>query len=74
MKEALDRIIRFGFEEMGLNRIQVTIMSTNPASIALIQKVGFKREGVLREYSRFEGKYTDEHVFSMLRGEWPGKG
>jgi ribosomal-protein-alanine N-acetyltransferase len=73
MKEALERIVGFGFEDMGLNRMQVTIMSSNPGSMTLIEKIGFKREGILRDYSKFEGKYTDEHVFSMLKREWSGK-
>jgi ribosomal-protein-alanine N-acetyltransferase len=73
MVEALNRVVQFGFEEMGLNRIQVTIMSTNPRSMALIEKVGFKREGILRDYSKFEGKYSDEHIFSMLGREWSAR-
>lgn len=71
MREALERTVRFGFEDMGLNRIEVTIMGTNPRSIALITKLGFTREGVLREYSKLGGEYVDEHVFSMLRRDLP---
>ena len=70
MREAVERMIAFGFEEMGLNRIQALIMSSNSRSIGLVQRVGFTREGVLRDYSVFEGKRMDEHMYSLLRREW----
>ncbi|MDH3365893.1 MAG: GNAT family N-acetyltransferase [Thermoplasmata archaeon] len=73
MKEALERIVTFGFEEMGLNRIKVTIMSNNPRSMGLIEKVGFRREGIMKDYSKFEGEYTDEHFFAMLKRDWLAK-
>lgn len=72
MREALDRAIRFGFEEMGLNRVEVTVMSTNPRSMALVGRLGFKKEGVLRDYSVWDGQYVDEHVFALLKGDWSG--
>lgn len=70
MREALERAIRFGFEDMGLNRIEVTVMDTNERSIALANKLGFSEEGVLREFSKAEGRFVDEHVFSLLRRDW----
>lgn len=72
MTEALERVVRFGFEEMRLNRIKATVMATNPRSMWLIAKLGFAEEGVMREFSKVEGKYVDEHVFSMLRKDWCG--
>jgi RimJ/RimL family protein N-acetyltransferase len=38
--------------------------------MALAERVGFVREGVMREYSRFDGEYVDEHVFAILRSDW----
>lgn len=70
MKEALERVIRYGFEEMALNRVEVTIMETNPRSIALATTVGFVEEGVLREFSKADDRYLDEHVFSLIRRDW----
>ena len=72
MSEALERAIRFGFEDMGLNRIEVTIMETNNRSMSLATRLGFVREGILREYSKADGEYVNEHVFSMLRKDWLG--
>ena len=70
MSEALDRVVRFGFEDMNLNRIEVTIMETNHRSISLATRRGFVREGILRQFSKSDGKYLDEHTFSMLRRDW----
>ncbi len=70
MKEALDRVVRFGFEDMNLNRIEVTIMETNHRSISTAIRLGFVREGILRQFSKSDGKYLDEHIFSMLRRDW----
>lgn len=69
MREAMERAIRFGFEDMGLNRVEVTVMDTNERSIALVNRLGFTEEGVLREYSKVGEGFVDEHVFSMLRRE-----
>jgi len=73
MGEALSEMFRFGFEEMGLNRIQCLIIPENKRSIKLIQTLGFKQEGVLRENSIFEGKFKDDVVFSLLKKEWLAK-
>jgi ribosomal-protein-alanine N-acetyltransferase len=70
MREALERVIKFGFEDMGLNRAEVTIMATNPRSVSLVARLGFVREGVLREFSKADGKYVDEHVFSLIKKDW----
>ncbi len=70
MVEAMNEAIRYGFEEMGLNRIAVTIMATNPRSRSLIKKLGFVQEGILRDYSKWNGEYVDEYLFALLRRDW----
>jgi len=70
MTEAMRRIIRYGFEDMDLNRIEVTIMATNERSIAMAERLGFKREGVMREYSVWKGAFVDEYPYSILASEW----
>lgn len=73
MREALERTVRFGFEEMGLNRIEISVLATNPRSIALATRLGFVRDGVMREFSKIGGVYVDEHFFSMLKREWSNR-
>lgn len=70
MREALGRTVRFGFEDMGLNRIEISVLATNPRSMALASKLGFVKEGVLRDFSKIDGVYIDEHTFSMLGKDW----
>jgi len=70
MAEAVAEIIRFGFEKMNLNRIECTIMPSNARSIRLVERLGFKQEGLLREHSYFNGKFYDDAVFSLLKREW----
>lgn len=70
MTEALQAALQYGFERMRLNRIQVLIDSKNTRSVKLVDKLGFKREGVLRQYSHFNGQFRDEICFSLLKEEW----
>lgn len=71
MSEAMASIIDFGFERMELNRIEITVMPRNRASIALALKLGFKKEGILREHGLDENRMiVDDVIFSMLRRDW----
>jgi len=70
MTEALSEMLRFGFEEMNLNRIQVKSAPSNGMSIKLIRRLGFKKEGVLRDNFIFRGELQDDVQFSLLKGEW----
>lgn len=70
MTEALMAVIEYGFQEMGLNRIQAIIDSKNKRSINLVQRLDFKKEGVLRQRSYFRERFLDDVCFSILRKEW----
>ncbi len=70
--EACRRIIQFGFEEMGLNRIQASYFTRNPASRRVMEKAGMHHEGVLRQYVFKWGEYVDLGYCSILRSEWGG--
>ncbi|MFX0210282.1 MAG: GNAT family N-acetyltransferase [Candidatus Hodarchaeota archaeon] len=67
--EALLIVFKFGFENMKLNRIQAIIDSESTRSIQLAQRLGFKKEGVLRQNSYFNGRFRDEFCFSLLKHE-----
>ena len=69
MTEALRAVVKFGFEEMNLNRIEAQHETTNPASGRVMEKVGMKKEGVLRQRLRNKGKFVDVALYSVLRGE-----
>ncbi len=71
MTEALAAILGFGFREVGVNRIQAVLMPGNEASVKLLEKLGFQREGMLRQYENWGEKgYVDLVIFSLLRDEY----
>jgi ribosomal-protein-alanine N-acetyltransferase len=70
MTEALRAVLRYGFEKMGLNRIQAIIDSGNTRSLKLVHRLGFQNEGVLRQRSYFNGQFLDDVCSSLLKKEW----
>jgi [ribosomal protein S5]-alanine N-acetyltransferase len=70
--EAARTVLRFGFEEFGLNRIHAHHMVRNPASGCVLAKIGMRREGLLRQCVRKWGVFEDVILFAALRGEWHG--
>jgi ribosomal-protein-alanine N-acetyltransferase len=71
--EAAGRVIQFGFEGAGLDRIQAICSTGNIVSERVIQKSGMQFEGVLRHYIRHEDKPLDMKMYSILKQEWPGR-
>lgn len=69
-KEALALTLEFGFQELNLHRIQLTVLSYNKPAIALYEKLGFKKEGVYREFIHRDGKRHDMYLYGILRNEW----
>jgi len=67
MSEALNAIIRYGFEIIELNRIEATVNCDNLPSISLLNKLGFSEEGILREYELQQGQFIDLKLFSLLK-------
>ena len=72
MTEALTAIIQYGFDKMGLHRIEVLIPHDNNRSQNLVKRLGFTREGVLRDHYFVEGRFSDDVIFSLLKKEWEG--
>jgi ribosomal-protein-alanine N-acetyltransferase len=70
MTEAVKEVIRFGFERMNLNRIQAMCIPENIGSYRVMEKVGMKYEGVIREYMYIKGKFQDLKLYSILRIEY----
>jgi ribosomal-protein-alanine N-acetyltransferase len=70
MTEALTAVLDYGFGSLDLNRIEALVDPRNAASAGLLDKVGFTREGVLREYEYEKGAFIDLIMMSLLRREW----
>jgi ribosomal-protein-alanine N-acetyltransferase len=70
MTEALLVAIEYGFGEMDLNRIDALVYSENARSARVLEKLGFQKEGLLREYYCIAGERYDHLLFSLLEREW----
>ena len=67
MTRALGLVLEYGFTTMGLNRVEAVVFRDNIASCGLLTKLGFTREGLLREYENLHGDFADMYMFSLLR-------
>ena len=70
MSEALDAILEWGFNELGINRIEALTMLDNVASGSLLRTLGFHEEGILREQDFFKDQFHDMRLFALLRREY----
>jgi len=65
--DAMNVLIKFIFDEMNLNRIQLNVYSYNERAIKSYEKSGFVKEGVLRQALYKGGAYHDEIIMSLLK-------
>lgn len=70
MSEVLKAIITYGFNKMELNRIEALVEPKNIASKEILKKIGFKEEGLLREYAFFRNELVDLVMLSILKREF----
>jgi ribosomal-protein-alanine N-acetyltransferase len=72
MVEALRAALNYGFDRLALNRVEALVYVQNPQSARVLEKLGFKCEGVLRDYFYLHDQYYDHAMYSLLRREWVG--
>jgi len=70
MSEAVRRTIRYMFEEQNLHRIMANYMPSNQRSAQLLQKLGFKIEGVAEKYLLVNGLWEDHVLTSLTNPDW----
>jgi RimJ/RimL family protein N-acetyltransferase len=63
-------VLKFGFEELGLNRVALGVFDFNKPAIKCYKKTGFKLEGTLRQTSKVGDSFWNCHMMSILRKEW----
>lgn len=68
--DAILTLLTFGFDEMNLHRIQLSVLDTNARAIACYRKCGFKEEGLLREDVYKAGRYHDMVIMSTLEQDF----
>ena len=69
-QEATRLILQKGFNEMGLNRVYLNVLSDNTRAVRFYEKCGFVFEGEFREHIKLEGKLKSLKWFGMLKREF----
>ena len=70
MREAVQKLIKHGFEVLRLHRIEAKITKGNYPSCKLLEKLNFKKEGFLRDYNFWKNQYISEYIYSILEDEF----
>lgn len=68
--EAADALLQWAFDTLDLNRVQSDADTRNTASARVLEKLGFVREGTLRENCIVNGEVSDSWVYGLLRRQW----
>src|SRR5262249_10599790 len=71
--EAAGEIVRFGFEELNLHRIRAWCVEENTASGRVLEKVGMRQEGCLREKAFYKDRWWDHRLYAVLDREWKAR-
>lgn len=69
-KEALHAVCRHAFRELSIRRLEAEVNPDNAASNALLQRLGFVREGLLRKRWMAKGAAYDTNIYGCLAEEW----
>ena len=67
---ATKEMLKHAFLNLNLNRVELSVLSSNTNAINLYTKVGFKEEGILKEKVFKQGKYVDLKIMAMLRKDF----
>lgn len=71
--EAVDGMVKIGFQQLRLNRIYAYHLARNPASGRVLAKTGFQREGLLRQRVRKWGVFEDVVLLALLQQDGPAR-
>jgi RimJ/RimL family protein N-acetyltransferase len=68
--EAIALILRYGFEDLGLNRVGLSAFEFNEDAISTYEKLGFRKEGRLRKALKRDDAFYDAILMGISRSEW----
>jgi len=69
LTEVPKAVVEFGFNQLEINRVEAEVMQGNVASEKVLAKIGFKNEGVLRQWMHWNNKHYDMIIFSLLQSD-----
>jgi len=72
MTAAVRAVVPFVFDSLELHRLEAACLQTNTASTRLLERVGFKREGLARRYLRINGVWQDHVLYALLDSDRHG--
>ena len=73
MREALTALFDFAFGPLRLHRLEADVDPRNERSLAVLERLGFRREGLLRERHIVAGEIQDSVMLGLLAREWTGR-
>ena len=71
--DAIDRLLRYAFEELGLNRVCLSVFDFNEQATSAYEKLGFVEEGRFRQAIRRRSGFHDAILMSILSSEWESR-
>jgi [ribosomal protein S5]-alanine N-acetyltransferase len=71
MTDALRAVLPFTFATLGLNRLEAACQPNNIPSRRVLEKVGFRREGLARRYLKINGAWQDHDLYALLHDDVP---
>jgi len=72
MFEAIGLVIPYAFDTLRLHRIEAACIPDNVRSTRVLEKAGFRREGLLRSYLRINGSWQDHYLYALIAGDHQG--
>jgi RimJ/RimL family protein N-acetyltransferase len=71
--EAIEGILNYAFDELGLTRVGLSVFAFNEEAISTYEKLGFEEEGRLRRAIKRDGDFHDAILMSVLESEWTAR-
>ncbi|MGF1651244.1 MAG: GNAT family N-acetyltransferase [Hyphomicrobiaceae bacterium] len=71
MTESVALVCRFAFDTLGLHRVEAACLPNNVASMTVLERNGFQREGLARRYLKIDGRWQDHVLFALLNDDPP---
>lgn len=72
-RDAITLMLRYGFHELNLHRIFLSVFSYNTNAIGLYESMGFIQEATYRQHLRRDGQWHDMYIYGMLVHEWAAR-
>jgi len=68
--EAVVATLRFAFEDLGLHRVEISIIPRNRSSRRVVEKLGIRMEGIALRYLEIDGRWEDHARYAITAEEW----